>query len=158
MARYAVSPVDGLTDRQRLAVRLLAQGRTIREVARSLNVSEKTIWNYRQQPAVQKAIVQQQTQLIEEGGGQSVTSIPQAMTCLQQILNDPEARDSDRIAASKAILGAANSFGERQLLERKLRDLEEALRSYGTEDATVITTVEALDPLLPSANPEDGDE
>lgn len=158
MARYAVSPVDGLTDRQRLAVRLLAQGRTIREVARNLNVSEKTIWNYRRQPAVQKAIVQHQTQLIEEGGGQSVTSIPQAMTCLQAIVNDPDARDADRIAASKAILSAANSFGERQLLERKLRDLEEALRSYGTDEATVVTAIEALDPLLPSAAPEDGDE
>lgn len=157
MARYTVSPIDGLTDRQRLAVRLLAQGRTIREVSRALNVSEKTIWNYRQQPAVQKAIVQQQTQLIEEGGGQSVTSIPQAMTCLQEIINDPNARDSDRIAASRAVLSAANSFGERQLLERKLRDLEEALRTFSTEEATVSAVVEPLDPLLPSAAPEDGD-
>jgi hypothetical protein len=166
MAGAAASHIDGLTERQRLAVRLLAQGKTIRETARTLGVSEKTIWSYRQKPVVQQAIYQYQTQAIEEGGGQSITSVPQAMATLQEILRDPAARDSDRIAASRAILSSAATFGERQLMERKLRDLEAALSSFAEGVTQVVTTAatpveeppEPLDPLLASADPEDYDE
>lgn len=158
MAPNTVSSIDGLTERQRIAVRLLAQGKTIREVSRNLNVSEKTIWNYRRKPVVQQAIYQLQSQMLAEGGGQSVVSIPTAMQCLQKIVNDTNARDSDRIAASKAILSSATSFGERQILERKLRDLEEALRNFSHVETAASADPEPLDPLLPSADPEDYDE
>ncbi len=42
----ATSPADGLTDRERDVLRLLAQGQNNRQIARSLNLSLKTVQNY----------------------------------------------------------------------------------------------------------------
>lgn len=159
--RRAASPIDGLNERQRLAVHLLAQGKTIRDVARSLNVSEKTIYNYRQKPEIQTAIFFVQTEMINEGGGRSITSIPEAMSCLKTIVTDPEARDADKIAASKALISSANTFAERRMLERQIADLEATLRSLLKGEAATPTSAppepEILDPLLASASPEDYD-
>lgn len=157
--RRNVAPIDGLTERQRLAVHLLAQGKTIRETARQLGVSEKTVWSYRQRPAVQNAIYFLQTEMMNEGGGRSLTAIPEAMTCLKAIVADPEARDADKIAASKALISSANSFAERRILERQIADLEATLRSLiSGREAQPTTEDEPLDPLLASANPEDYDQ
>lgn len=156
--RRHVAPIDGLTERQRLAVFLLAQGKTIRETARQLGVSEKTIWVYRQKTAVQNAIYFLQTEMMNESGGRSITSIPEAMTCLKAIVVDPEARDADKIAASKALISSANSFAERRILERQIADLEATLRNLMSGRDADATIEEPLDPLLPSANPEDHPE
>lgn len=158
-----VSLIDGLTERQRLAVDLLARGKTIREVARTLNVSERTIFSYRQKPQVQRAIFNTQQQLMGEAAGQNISVSPLAIQTLTAIVSDPEARDADRIAASKALLGHATAFTERRVLERQLADLEKQLVAVlSSERATRITPeiddAEPLDPLLQSANPEDGDD
>jgi hypothetical protein len=105
---------------------------------------------------VQNAIYFLQTEMMNEGGGRSLTSIPEAMTCLKAIVVDPESRDADKIAASKALINSANSFAERRILERQIADLESTLRTLITgrevpEDAEN----EPLDPLLASASPED---
>lgn len=153
--KRAASPIDGLNERQRIAVHLLAQGKTVRETARQLGVSEKTIWSYRQKPQVQNAIYFLQTEMLNEGGGRSITSIPEAMTCLKAIVVDPEARDADKIAASKALINSANSFAERRILERQIADLEATLRNLiqGADDE--LRPAEPLDPLLASADPRD---
>ncbi len=156
----SVAPIDGLTERQRLAVHLLAQGKTIRETARQLGVSERTIWCYRQRPAVQNAIYFVQTEMINEGGGRSLTSIPEAMRCLKEIVADPEARDADKIAASRALINSANSFAERRILERQIADLESTLRNLlgGKSTPESAAPEVPLDPLLASAAPDDGDD
>lgn len=153
---HGASPIDGLTERQRIAVHLLAQGKTIRETARSLGVSEKTIWCYRQKPVVQNAIYFLQTEMLNEGGGRSITSIPEAMTCLKTIVASPDARDADKIAASKALINSANTFAERRMLERQIADLEATLRNLikGSADSPTPAD-EPLDPLLASADPAD---
>lgn len=156
--QHAVSPIDGLTERQRLAARLLAQGKTIRAVARDLNVSEKTIWLYRQKPTVQRAIYDYQHTMLDQGGGQSIDAVPKAMETLQSIVNNSQARDSDRIAAARTIMNSAAGFAERKMLERQIRDLEKAIGAYAMEQEASMPSAadtpeggEPLDPLLPSA-------
>lgn len=150
-----VSDIDGMTERQRLAAGYLASGKTNREVARLLGVSERTIWGYRKRPAVQRAILAAQNDIMELSGAQNLTLIPDAIQCLRDIINDPEARDSDKIAASRALMSGANSFSERRLLERQLADLERALQRHNAAEGATPIEEEPLDPLLPSADPAD---
>jgi hypothetical protein len=156
-----VDPRDGLTPRQRLAVDLLARGHTCRHVARELGVTERTIHTYRKKPAVMTAVLRAQEDYMSEGGGQGVSSVPEAVQTLTKIMNDPQARDSDRIAASRALMNGAVAYQERKMLERKIRDLEALLiQLTGSppeyEEDTTPIDFEALDPLLPSAAVPEG--
>lgn len=127
------SDVDGLADRERLAVNLLARGKTNREVAQTIGVTERTVYAWRQKPAVQRAIFEQQQELIDTSQGQGINVIPEAMQTLVSIMNDPDARPADRIAASRALINGAHAYQERKLLERTISDLEHQL--YGRLEA-----------------------
>lgn len=127
--------VHVLEERMRQCGVLLAQGKTVREVARRLQVSEKTVWNYRQKPAVQKVIRETQIEFSDMGGGLAMTVIPDAIGVLQEILNDPETRAADRIAAARTLMAGSAAFQERKLLERQIGDLE---RQLGPNEPTLI--------------------
>ena len=144
------SPQDGLAERERLAVNLLARGKTNRDVAKSIGVTERTVYNWRQRPAVQRAIFAQQQELIDDSQAQGIDVIPEAVQTLVEIMNDPEARASDRIAASRALISGAHAYQERKLLERTIADLEHQLyaRLLEPED----------EPDFVDVSPEDGDD
>lgn len=116
-----------LKERERTAAMFLAQGKTIRDTARLLGVSEKTIWNYRQKPGVQQLIRLTQEEFADMGGGLAMSVVPEAVAVLQKILNDPETRASDRIQAARTLMSGSSAYQERKLLERQIRDLEVAL-------------------------------
>jgi hypothetical protein len=83
--------------------------------------------------------------------------MPEAIATLTEIMNDPEARASDRIAASRALLNGAAAYQERKLLERTVSDLEAQiygvleLKSEATKGNEPISDID----LLKSADPED---
>lgn len=149
--------VDGLREQERLAADLLARGKTCREVARALGIAEKTLYNWRKRPAVQRAIYNMQQELIESSESQHVALMPEAIATLTEIMNDPEARASDRIAASRALLNGAAAYQERKLLERTVSDLEAQiygvleLKSEANKGNEPISDID----LLKSADPED---
>lgn len=163
---HFVDPRDGLTPRQRLAVDLIARGLTVRQVARELNVTERTIHAYRKKPTVMRAVLRAQDDMMATAGSRGISTVPEAVETLTAIMNDETARDADRIAASKALMSGANAYAERKILERQLRDLENLLREVThTDDTTFATDYDLgeddysdLDPLLPSANPESDPE
>ena len=149
--------VDGLREQERLAADLLARGKTCREVARALGITEKTLYNWRKRPAVQRAIYNMQQELIDSSESKHVALMPDAIKTLTDIMNDPAARASDRIAASRALLNGAAAYQERKLLERTVSDLESQI--YGVLELKA-DTVKEPDPisemdLLKSADPED---
>ena len=151
--------VDGLREQERLAADLLARGKTCREVARALGIAEKTLYNWRKRPAVQRAIYNMQQELIESSESQHGALMPEAIATLTEIMNAPEARASDRIAASRALLNGAAAYQERKLLERTVSDLEAQI--YGllqipAETANDAEPISDMD-LLKSAQPEDGE-
>ena len=163
MAGENRSEIDGLRTRERIAVDLLARGKTCREVARALNISERTLYTWRKRPAVQRAVYSQQQDLIDSGGGQGITVVPMAVATLTEIMNDEEARAADRIAASKALISGAQAFQERKMLERTIADLEQQL--YGMSEQAPppepVPGTDLLDPdmnLLASADPNTENE
>lgn len=152
----ARSSIDGLREKERVAVDLLARGKTCREVARALEISERCLYTWRKRPAVQRAIFDLQREFADESGAQGLTVMPAAILTLTEIMNDPNARAADRISASRALLNGAAAYQERKVLERTVSDLESQL--FGLVDsvkakAAEITEDELLE-LMPSADPE----
>jgi transposase-like protein len=138
-----------------MAAELLARGKTCREVSRALGIAEKTLYNWRKRPAVQRAIYALQQELIDISESKGLALMPDAIATLTAIMHDENARASDRIAASRALLNGAAAYQERKLLERTVSDLESQI--YGLmqlpED---VTPLEDDGPtLLPPAAPED---
>lgn len=150
---------DGLNERQRIAATFLAQGKTIRETARQLGVSEKSVYTWRQRPAVQQAIARIQQELLSETGGMNISTIPDAIRVLDEIINNDDARAADRIAAARTLMSGAQAYQERRILERQIADLErQLLRLTAANDAVAdapSAAPEDDDLLLPSADPAD---
>jgi lambda repressor-like predicted transcriptional regulator len=117
---------DGLNERERIIVQMLAAGNTIRAAAIKAGVSEKTVYNYRQRRHVQDAIYASQIETFE-GQGSGAELLPEVVKVLRSIVNDPEARPSDRIQASRTLITSANDYAARRGLERQIRDLETRL-------------------------------
>ena len=117
---------DGLNERERIIVQMLAAGNTIRAAAIKAGVSEKTVYNYRQRRHVQDAIYASQIETFE-GHGSGAELLPEVVKVLRSIVNDPLARPSDRIQASRILIASANDYAARRGLERQIRDLETRL-------------------------------
>jgi DNA-binding CsgD family transcriptional regulator len=158
MVARSPSLVDGLRENERMAAELLARGKTCREVARALGIAEKTLYNWRKRPAVQRAVYALQQELIDISESKGLALMPDAIATLTEIMNDQEARAADRIAASRALLNGAAAYQERKLLERTVSDLESQIYGLLQIPAETVSDDPAegddLD-LLKSADPED---
>lgn len=144
---------DGLNERQRIAANYLARGTTIRETARKIGVSEKSVYLWRQRTAVQQAIARIQQELLSETGGMNISTIPDAIKLLDSIINDTEARNTDRIAAARTLMSGAQAYQERKILERQINDLErQLLRFTATQNAA--TNATPIDPIDPTEDDE----
>jgi transposase-like protein len=137
---------DGLNERQRIAANFLARGTAIRETARKIGVSEKSIYTWRQRPAVQQAISRIQQELLSETGGMNISTIPAAINVLDAIINDEDARAADRIAAARTLMSGAQAYQERRILERQIQDLErQLLRFTATPEVETTAVSEPFD-------------
>jgi len=83
--------------------------------------------------------------------------MPEAIATLTSIMNDENARASDRIAASRALLNGAAAYQERKLLERTISDLESQIYGLLQVPAETVAPSEPISDmdLLKSANLED---
>lgn len=153
------STIDGLRERERIAVELLAQGKTCREISRQLGITERALYNIRRKPIVQRAVYARQQELLDESAGQGINVVGQAVSTLTEIMNNPEARDADRIAASRALMQGAQTYQERKLLERTIADLEAQLYGQTNDKPRNSFSHEDPDPAADALDitPEDGD-
>jgi hypothetical protein len=127
------NPIDGLREQERMAVALLARGKNNRETATELGIAERTLYNWRQKPTVQRAIFLRQQQIISDNESKTIELLPEAIATLKAIMRDPLARPSDRIAASRALINGAGRYQETQMLNRKLANLEAMVDPLTTE-------------------------
>jgi transposase-like protein len=140
-----------------MAAELLARGKNCREVSRALGISERALYNWRKKPVVQRAIYTLQQELIDTSESRGLALMPEAISTLTEIMNDPNARASDRIAASRALLNGAAAYQERKMLERTVSDLEHQM--YGLlqipSEEVKDSPEDEYPELLRSADPED---
>ena len=127
IARFPTYVVSGLTEKQQLAADCLAKGKSCRFAAQQAGVSERTLYAWRKRPQMQKEIIRLQAEMMDETGAQNLSMQQMALSTLNEILCDPDSRDSDKIAAARTLMTGSQAFTERKILERKLSDLENKL-------------------------------
>jgi predicted transcriptional regulator len=118
---------DGLTNRQREAVRMFAIGMTNQQIADALDVSEPMVSLYRSNPIVRAAVLHQQAEVLQADISQTVEGngmLADAIRVCHSILMREDESSRDRIAAAKVIVGHAAVHGERKMLERQIANLE----------------------------------
>lgn len=97
-----------LTARQKLCVAKLATGATVAEVAREVNISEKTIWEYYKLPAFRDAIDALTDTIIGDAAHQLTREFsdsgPAAIAKIREIISDKSASKDVQLRAAVAIV------------------------------------------------------
>lgn len=159
MGRRVNSPwADGLNERERIVVHMLAAGNTCRATAIKAGITERAVYNMRQKKHIQDEIYRLQSDMFDGGGSQGLSLLPEVVATLRGIVNDPESRASDRIQASRVLIASANEYQARRMLERKIRDLERRLFDSTHLDPDVGDSTMGGGPAGPDYEPDPRDE
>lgn len=107
-----VSLSGHLSAKQREVVLLIAQGISYKSISETTGVAVQTLYNWRSaNPAFRRELVRLQEQLYEEGIRALHGLVHEATSTLGSVMTNPDARDSDRIAAARAVLQFATGSG-----------------------------------------------
>lgn len=134
----------------------LAAGKSFAEAARLAGVTPKTVYNYRQDPEVQRYVYHLQCAKQEETGGQTNTLLPDIVTILKEIVTGTRinsegeecvvlASNFDKIQAARVLLQANAEYQYRLSLERKISALEERLFKLLTKEAHELAAIQEED-------------
>ena len=147
MGAHRYKSPDKLTEVMRHAVHQLARGASCAKTARACDVTERTLYRWRMLPEFQRAVLQMQREMFAETDAQGLVLLPSAIMTLTEIMNDPEARASDRIAASRALIHNTTQYHERLSLQRQIQDLEKVVLGTAS-DGLVLESAADPDPDL----------
>ena len=101
-----------MTPSKERAIRALLTSKTKREAAEKARITEKTLWNYFQDEEFTAKYKAACRDLVQDASRQAKQALSPALVALQNILEDPEANDSSKIAASRALIDAALKLTE----------------------------------------------
>lgn len=113
-----------LSERQRKAALLLANGSTIANAAREVGVNEKSIDNWKRTCTFQEAVRQAEDELYDESLRILKNAARGAITCLIRNM-DPKVSSYVQVQAASKLLDAALETHKIELLEARIAELEE---------------------------------
>lgn len=146
---------DGLTDRQRYCVTLMARGATNQEIAKALDTHHTVISSYRTNPLVRAAVLNAQADMITQSAeryGEITEAGNNALRYLDSVVNDDEANTRDRVNAAKALLVHSTAFSEQHLLSRQIANLERKLFKIGEDpEGGYLPSIDGFPPTLDDA-------
>ena len=118
---------DGFSSKQRLALRLLLESKTLKEVACGARVSDKTLYRWLRQPAFRDAL----RRLQDEATGQVMRRLLDlagvACGTLEAVMGDALASSSARVSAARSVLEAVLRFAELSALAERIARIEELI-------------------------------
>jgi hypothetical protein len=125
-------------DRQQEAaiVGLLTQP-TIESAAKHAGISGPTLWRWLQEPEFQAAYRQARRQALGQATAQLQQASTAAVKALRQIIENPKAPPSSRVAAAKTVLELGLKAVEVEEIEARLAAIEQAMEGK-TAGATPI--------------------
>jgi transcriptional regulator with XRE-family HTH domain len=108
--------LDGLSDRQRKALLLLARGMNLTEVARELKTTKTTVWRWRHDnPAFQAYLTAWTDADLNVTLADLATAGAIAVKTLVDIAQDPEESASERRACAESLLDRIGATKNRQV-------------------------------------------
>jgi hypothetical protein len=119
-------PNDGISTKQKAAIRALLTGASYPEAARAAKVHENTIGQWMKEPAFCAALGQAESDAMRAVSLSLVSLAEKASGVLGSVLDNLTARDSARIRAADVILGRLLQIKELSELEERVKKLEEA--------------------------------
>ena len=116
---------DDEAKRATLAAAIVA-GRSYGDIAADLDVHRNTITRWRQQPEVVAAVSFARTEVLTNVIGALTTTALESVTTLEEIRDDPDASNADRIRAAVALLTEMRHAHSQIEHEQRISDLEDA--------------------------------
>ena len=124
---------DRFSSKQRLALRLLLEAKTLKQVSQGAGVSDKTLYRWLRQPAFRDAL----RRLQDEATGQVMRRLldlaSAACGTLEAVMGDDLASGSARVSAARGVLEVALRFAELSTLAERIARIED-LVGVGGED------------------------
>jgi hypothetical protein len=111
--RLCPTAENDLSDKQRLAVDLLASGRSIKDTAQAAAVDPRTIYRWRQEEAFREELDQRRRELRSIASDRLGALLEPALDVLEQQLNDRY--DRARFRAAATILRLARVGGSAEM-------------------------------------------
>lgn len=108
------------------AITALLQFSTEAEACESIGIHRSTLHEWKKNARFQERYREAQRSLYEHALGQLQAGASEAVQTLRDVMADPEAQDSARVSAAKAVLDLASKRIDQQDLEERIRALEEA--------------------------------
>lgn len=116
-----------LKPEQRLSIQLALEGRNWKEVAEAVNVTEQTIWNWRQDPYYISELITAQENILQETALRFNTYISAGFATLYRIARNENKEYDQKVqaeAAAKLIELPMMSVQKLKLLEHNRRELK----------------------------------
>lgn len=113
-----------LTKKQEKAVVALLAAPTVQAAAEAAGVSERTLWRWLQQPEFKEAYRQARREAVSHAIGRLQQATTRAVETLEEVMGNPEAKESARVSAAKTVLDAALKALELEDLEARVEELE----------------------------------
>jgi hypothetical protein len=102
----------------------MALGLTLRDAAATAGCAESTGYRIAREPGFSEAVNARRQAAADSCVGRLVRASVKAVDCLERILDDSDARNSDRVAAARAILSAIVPLADALEIRKRLDALE----------------------------------
>src|ERR1044071_8101846 len=94
----------GLTRKQEIALSSLLSHPTMKEAAQASGISETTLWRWLQVKEFHTAYMKARRESVKQGIARLQNATGEAVSVLQEVMNDKEAPRSVRVTAAKAVI------------------------------------------------------
>ena len=122
---------DKLTPRQERAVIALLEHPTMKEAAAAAKVGETTLWRWLQDKDFHAAYMKVRRESVKQAIARMQQATGEAVTVLQEIMNDRQALVFARVASAKAIIEYSIKAVEVEDLAARVDELEAVMAADG---------------------------
>ena len=119
------TPTDELSPRQYKALSAMLESSSIRQAAAAAGIPEKTLYNWKKEPAFERAYWDALREKWAHTKGVALTVANPMLMVLVRVASKETARDADRISAASKVLDIALKVIELDDMEQRLKQLEE---------------------------------
>jgi hypothetical protein len=127
MQQLATLEPDSLSPKQQRAIFALLNEPTIEDAAKQVGIQRTTLWRWLQDESFRSFYMQARRLAVQRAIARTQAVTCEAVETLREVMNNPGARGSERVAAAKAILDYAFKGIELEDMAQRLEAIEATL-------------------------------